>query len=223
MSSKRGRKENTIHYSKEQEDGSLEEKKEKKIGVFSLVIYLTISILVSVLAYYQLFKTDYSFMLDILKIDSNEVTSQKLLTETKFTLLFFPWVSIAMLLLIVTVHIVGFRIFTGRPDALRNENNRVMNALNRVLLNTMEQSFIFLGVYSFLVFKNKMNVSESIAFSIAFIVARFVYAFGYMIQGMTNFILIRATGMTITIFVNIVLVGKLFGISFNTMFLKHLV
>lgn len=222
MSNKKARKENTIHYSKEQE-GVFEEKKDKKMGVFSLVIYLTISILVSVLAYYQLFKTDYSFMLDILKIDANEVTSENLSTETKFTLLFFPWVSIAMLLLIVTIHIVSFRIFTGRPDALRNENNRVMNALNRVLLNTMEQSFIFLGVYSFLVFKNKINVSESIAFSIAFIVARFVYAFGYMIQGMTNFILIRATGMTITIFVNIVLVGKLFGFSFNTMFLKHLV
>lgn len=225
MSSKKSNKnhnENTIKRVKDDED-LFAENKDKKMGVFTLIIYLTVSITIAFLAYYQLFKTDYSFMLEILKIDKSQLKAEKISTETKLTLIFFPWVLIALLFVIITIHIVSLRIFTARGDALRSSSNRVLDALNRALLNSLEQTFIFIGLYSFLIFKNKLSISEAIGFAIAFAVARFIYAFGYMIQGMTKFILIRATGMTITVFVNIVLVGQLFGFNLNSQFLKHLV
>lgn len=225
MSSKKSNKnhnENTIKRVKDDED-LFEENKDKKMGVFTLIIYLTVSIAIAFLAYYQLFKTDYSFMLEILKIDKSQLKAEKISTETKLTLVFFPWVLIALLFVIITIHIVSLRIFTARGDALRSSSNRVLDALNRALLNSLEQTFIFIGLYSFLIFKNKLTISEAIGFAIAFAVARFIYAFGYMIQGMTKFILIRATGMTITVFVNIVLVGQLFGVNLNSQFLKHIV
>ena len=57
MSSKKSNKnhnENTIKKAKSDDEDLFEENKDKKMGVFTLIIYLTVSITIAFLAYYQL-------------------------------------------------------------------------------------------------------------------------------------------------------------------------
>ena len=135
--------------------------------------------------------------------------------ESKILLIFGAWFHLALYLGFTTVLVMFNRIFFSQSALKRdNTDNILITALNRVIQNTIEQSFIFLTVLSIWVFKFA-NTTDNYAFGITFItlflLGRGLFLIGYIIQAATGIFLLRSTGITINLFTTFVFIAPFFN------------
>ena len=108
------------------------------------------------------------------------------------------------------------RIFTGKSDPVRRLDEGVIKCLNRVLQNTLEQTFIFLTglIYYVAHQKNKQTLPAIYSLGIAFVLGRVLFTAGYLLSTINpKFPMMRTAGFTISVFVNLTLILENFGIK----------
>lgn len=113
------------------------------------------------------------------------------------------WLALAPAVVIfVLVGSVGNARFLGPGiDPLQGKDPRFVVVTNRVLANTVEQTFVFvLSGVAVIALVPVERLGAVPALAVLFVVARMVFWFGYLRQA-----LLRAPGMSITIQINLVL------------------
>lgn len=142
--------------------------------------------------------------------------------QNKLEMIFLAWIHPGIIILVLIVLIMTTRLL-GQYNPLRqNQEPLWIITLNRIIQNTMEQSFIFLGFYSYWVIKvsTEENKDLSLKFIVMFFVGRLIFTVGYLFQWITNFIGGRAGGFAMTIFTNFCLLSAIFGCDLTSKIVK---
>lgn len=136
--------------------------------------------------------------------------------ENKVELIALPAFISALTILVLTVLTMLSRAFTLN-DALKKNDNILVTLLNRCISNTLEQSFIFIGLFSYFVLKNvnESNTNLAVDFILMFAFSRAVYIIGYLIQGITcsRIFFIRGAGFMMTLATQALVLTSIFGID----------
>lgn len=114
-----------------------------------------------------------------------------------------PWLALAPALVIfVLVTAVGnARFLSAGIDPLLGQDPRFVTVTNRVLVNTVEQTFIFvLAGVALLALLPAEQLGAIPALAVLFVVARVAFWLGYLRQA-----LLRAPGMSLNIQINVVM------------------
>lgn len=136
--------------------------------------------------------------------------------ENKVELIALPAFISALTILVLTFLTMLSRAFTLN-DALKKNDNALVTMFNRCISNTLEQSFIFIGLFSYFVFKNinETNTNLAVDFVLMFTLSRAVFIIGYIIQGITcsRIFFVRAAGFMMTLATQAFVLSSIFGID----------
>jgi hypothetical protein len=113
----------------------------------------------------------------------------------------------------LAVAIMNFRVLAGAPYPASGTDPVMIVTLNRVITNTIEQSFIFVCLYINILWGDQANISADhiMLFPVFFILGRIIYAVGYVLAAATNIFSLRSPGFSINLTINILMIGELFG------------
>lgn len=126
------------------------------------------------------------------------------------------------IILFVTVLFTMVSRFTTRISGLEKNkpDTPLISLFNRVLKHTLEQGFIFFGLFSYWAF----NVSEvkdsnlAARYCVAFVISRINFLLGNILNHFTNFFVFRGLGFLINIILILTLTGRIFGYTQITLF-----
>jgi uncharacterized MAPEG superfamily protein len=118
-------------------------------------------------------------------------------------------------LFITSALVMMMRILTGAGSPATAEDPVSIRTLNRIILNTVEQSIIFVGLYLPLFLSTETKISSQRILSLAslFIVGRILFALGYLIGSLTKISSFRSFGFAVNLIVNVLLASHYFGIN----------
>lgn len=159
--------------------------------------------------------------------------------EQKLNLLLLSGAATAVFLLITVLSTMVGRIFSGRSGigGKSQEDNLFISTCNRILKNTIEQSFIFYGLYAYWLFNVSGNTGEKVSkvegkdkplavdkaviengktavlFAVLFLSSRIVFYFGYMIHLFTKIFVVRGIGFLVGMFVNLMILQRILGLE----------
>lgn len=92
----------------------------------------------------------------------------------------------------------------------------LVNASNRVITNTIEQSIIFAGLFLPILFNNNtegISGKQLLVIASLFVIGRLTYAIGYLIGSVTDISSFRSFGFAIGLFINLTLAAYHFGVN----------
>lgn len=139
--------------------------------------------------------------------------------QNKFEVILSGLVHTGLFVLLTVFSTMMGRLFTGRSGigGGRNADNNYINACNRILKNTIEQSFIFFGIFSFWVFKvsGEQHSSEAVLLVTAFLVGRLIYYIGYLFSLISGIVAVRAIGFFINVIVLVHILIKIYGLEYK--------
>lgn len=121
---------------------------------------------------------------------------------------------VVALFLLGNVLIVSLlRGLSGKIYPFAEGDNLLINTFNRVIQNTIEQSFIFFPLFSHYVLTVSTEKDSKTAFLyvLVFIVGRLIFLGGYLFNLITKIVGLRVSGFAMNVIVNILLVVKFIG------------
>jgi hypothetical protein len=133
--------------------------------------------------------------------------------EQKLEVIFLSWAMCGFLVLLSGLGVMFFRFITlSSPLDRISSEPALMTAFNRIMLNTIAQSFIFLGFFGYWVLRQG-DSEHAIRYIAIFAVARVLFFVGYTIQATVGLMQVRACGFIMTIMVNMILLAEIVGHS----------
>jgi len=134
--------------------------------------------------------------------------------QGKLYLVMRPGLFIGLFLFSVTIMIMGLRIFTGKSNPVKYEDPFIIGALNRILLNSLEQTVIFLLSYSYFVFFVCTQNQARKAYFLAslFVLARIIFLITYSVGVAVNVPSLRSVGFWMNVLVQTTLFAENLGI-----------
>eukprot|EP00178_Gracilaria_changii_P017035 TRINITY_DN48728_c0_g1_i1.p1 TRINITY_DN48728_c0_g1~~TRINITY_DN48728_c0_g1_i1.p1 ORF type:complete len:111 (+),score=8.91 TRINITY_DN48728_c0_g1_i1:217-549(+) len=98
---------------------------------------------------------------------------------------------------------MGCRIVTLRGSPSTQEDPTIIKLLNRIITNTLEQSFVFLGLFSYFLIDGSANAfSPQLLLNLAswFIIGRWFFSAAYLFGTFIGFPQLRAYGVALAFF-----------------------
>ena len=134
--------------------------------------------------------------------------------EGKLYLVLRPGLFIGLFLFAVTMMIMSLRVFTGRSNPVKYEDPLIIGALNRILLNSLEQTVIFLLSYSYFVFFvcTQNQARKTYFLACLFVLARIIFLITYSVGVAVNVPSLRSIGFWINVLVQSTLIAENLGI-----------
>ena len=135
--------------------------------------------------------------------------------ESKLTTLAMISQFIGCYFLLITAHIWNLRFTTGNINPVNNVDPESIVCLNRVLQNTVEQTFVFLPSLAYWVLKlsTEDNKHEAVLFGFIFVCGRIIFLVGYYFGTLIGLQTLRSFGMGLTYFVSVILIQRNFGLN----------
>lgn len=133
--------------------------------------------------------------------------------ESKLSLIALAFIIQSIVVLALTIFTMLGRIFTLSNPLSKKENDYI-TVMNRNIANSIEQSFIFFGVFAYYVIKTKESTSKNaVDLIIFFTISRLIFVFGYFIHSFTNsqVFLVRGIGYFMGLATQLMVIGLTFG------------
>lgn len=132
--------------------------------------------------------------------------------ESKIGMFSFAWI-LPSLLVISLVSLVMLTRILGQVNPLAKGEPLWITMLNRCIQNTLEQSFVFLGLFLYWILKISTEESKDLAITylLLFVTGRIIFVVGYIIFWLTGLFGFRAAGFLITLFSQILLISTIVG------------
>ena len=108
---------------------------------------------------------------------------------------------------------MSYRVLTAKTIPSSEHDAPMVTTFNRIITNTLEQTFIFAGLYASFYDGKLLNPQLTLAIASMFIIGRISYAFGYAIGSYTRLINLRAFGVVMNFNLNLMLILQLFGVN----------
>jgi len=142
--------------------------------------------------------------------------------ETKFSVVLVAWMSLAALVLLCTVLVMLLRVVMFRPQPYKQADPLIIAVLNRVIANTIEQSFVFIPFFSFWVLTklDEAHKFQAVSVLTLFVAGRAVFFVGYLVQWLTNIFPMRAAGFFTTLICHALVISKVLGCDVTETFLS---
>jgi uncharacterized MAPEG superfamily protein len=109
------------------------------------------------------------------------------------------------------------RILSGRGGigGKRDQDNNYIKVCNRVLKNSIEQTYIFFGIFTYWVLKvsSKGDSKEAVLIVTAFLLGRILFLVGYLFNLITGIFVIRAAGFLLNLLIIVQLLLKIFALD----------
>lgn len=134
--------------------------------------------------------------------------------EDKAEVLFLAWSHLSIFVIFCAIVVMMIRV-VGVVDPLKKNDPKIIEIFNRTIQNTLEQSFVFLGVFGYWLFSFSTIANKDLAyrFVMIFVVGRVTFLIGYILTWITPFKPARALGMGMTLLVQTFLIAAVFGIN----------
>jgi hypothetical protein len=134
--------------------------------------------------------------------------------EAKITTLVLVSALISVFIAFCVIGIILSRYATHSPNPLARQDPPVILFFNRVMLNTLEQTVIFLPILAYwtLKFSTEANKHEVLLFGLVWFASRCLYLLGYGLNFVSKFLsLFRVYGFQIGLLIPVVLGLRIFG------------
>lgn len=136
-------------------------------------------------------------------------------------------VLFAIFLFSIATIIMLMRIFTGKANPATHADPVYISTLNRVITNTIEQTIIFVGLYSPILFGESDSISriggtKALAIVSIFIVGRIFFGIGYGLASATGIVPFRSFGFTFSFILNVILISYHLGFDSFGFLDKHI-
>jgi hypothetical protein len=184
----------------------------KKMRNLFILIVPMISFPITMISIQYCLKTN--FLLEFL--DLSKSIPDVLNFENKISLLarIASWISIVLIFNVLSVILA--RASTQAVNPLKDQNNQIVNLMNKVLTNSVEQSLIFLPLLANWIINSshtEADLKQALTLSIIWIIGRILFWLGYFLGYLMNFTVLRAYGFTPTITVSVILILRIAGIN----------
>jgi hypothetical protein len=105
------------------------------------------------------------------------------------------------------------RALLSKPNPFNDEDPHIISTINRVIQNTIEQSFIFFPLLAHFVLNvsTEKDSKQAFLFVLIFLAGRAIFLVGYLFLLVSKLIGIRVVGFVLNLTVNILLVVKFIG------------
>ena len=108
------------------------------------------------------------------------------------------------------------RVLTVSPNPAKGKDSLLISTYNRIISNTIEQSVIFFGFYTTLLYHNSDNFrslgrDKVLVFAGLFIIGRIAFTVGYFLVLITRIQTCRSFGFAINVMTNTLLASILFN------------
>jgi len=209
--------ETTTNYNQVSDDDyqydNVEPSKMKKVGKFINIALLPLALLTAFFLVRLLLSRDPRSFCSCTKEHIDNYYPTKWGFEQKLEVIFLSWSMCGFLVLLSGLGVLFFRFITlSSPMDKTFTEPALMSAFNRVMLNTIAQSFIFLGFFGFWVIRQG-DSETAIRFMAVFAVARSLFFVGYTLQATVGLQTIRACGFMMTLMCNMILLAEIVGHS----------
>jgi hypothetical protein len=141
--------------------------------------------------------------------------------EDKLKFFSLAWVH-PSLIVITLVTLIMFTRVLGNVNPLKSGEPLWITMLNRAIQNTLEQSFVFLGLFSYWLLNKSENSKLAVTYLAIFVIGRVIFVIGYMFFWLTGFIGFRAAGFLTTLTAQIFLISVVFGHDLTNQFSNYL-
>ena len=134
-------------------------------------------------------------------------------TEAKLSLFFTLLSFIALVITLNVILVIICRGIFNNTNPIDNNDHKIIIVLNRVLLNTLEQSAIFVPLLGNFIFSQstKENLYLAVNLSLIWILGRVIFLVCYLIGSMINLPAIRGAGFMTSLFPSAYLIAKFVG------------
>jgi hypothetical protein len=136
-------------------------------------------------------------------------------TESSWALIRSVFKQLAIFVFAHTSAVMLLRIFLSKSSPSTQDDPTLIKVLNRIITNTIEHSFIFLGLFVYYVIDGSGKFTRYSATAIApqlllnvagwFIAGRWLFSAGYILGTIIGFPQLRSYGFTLTVFSNVFL------------------
>ena len=133
--------------------------------------------------------------------------------ETKLVQIFTAWGGAAVVILGNVFLVMNMRMLGMKPSPYKYQDPVYISLVNRIIANTMEQTMVFVPLFSFYVLAVATEVTRDITAGLilVFLFGRLMFTVGYLFQELSNLIWLRVWGFAMTLLVNILLASAFFG------------
>ena len=154
----------------------------------------------------------------------NQFSIKEVTFESKVEFLFSVMALTGAFVFVNTFMIMLCRMIT-QANPLTQKDPVIIQTLNRVIQNTLEQGFVFFGLFSFWVLKfvNESNKDLAQAYAIIFITSRIIFLIGYPIQSYLQLVTLRVGGFCVTLTVEFLLLGAITGHDLTSLLINGIV
>ena len=144
-------------------------------------------------------------------------------TESKLLLLAGVYLHLALIVFLNTQVAMYSRVIT-RTTPLMSYEPTIINVSNRIISNTIEQGFVFGGLFGYYLLTNVTddNKSQALNLAVLFVIARLVYYVGYLIQGLTGILVVRSSGFAMTLVTHTMIASICFGHNLIPLFTQYI-
>ena len=200
------------------------EDEEKPISKYlsNTMKFLNIGLFIPVFSFLAIFalKTIFQFDLKLGKCHISSFLKRYVATqwnfEGKINFLVTALSFNAYFLFAIVLSIVMLRAFYFRPNPQAETDPILIVTLNRVIQNTIEQSFVFFGILSSYVlnFCPYENKEFLVLLVVSFYAARVVFLIGSLFNLLTKVFALRMSGIIVNVMINLILISKIFGCKY---------
>ena len=133
--------------------------------------------------------------------------------ESKLNFLLFVFFLAAVFNLVLTLITMFARIFSSAPSPNAEEDNILLNTLNRIIQNNIEQAFIFFPLLAHFIFNvsDKDNEKLAVLYAALFLIGRVLFFLGYLLSLVFKIMPLRAVGFFMGTVANVFLIIKFIG------------
>jgi hypothetical protein len=198
--------------SNEEAFNEIPEKKESKLlGVINLGT-LPLFMIAAIIAVKFILDFDFKTCSNAVCAHVTNYFPQKLDFEDKVKLISVAWVHPSVIVIFVVVLVMLSRV-VGNVNPLKSGEPVWITMLNRIIQNTLEQSFVFLGLFSYwiLFISTEANKTTAVKYICIFVAGRLVFTVGYMFFWLTGLFGFRACGFLTTLIAQILLISAVFN------------
>jgi len=199
---------NDIEYTEDYEVNSTP-KKNKFINMFNLAMFPFVLLGAFFLVRLLLSRDPRSFC-PCIKDEIDRYYPSKWGFEQKLEVIFLTWALSGFVVLLSAFGVMFFRMITLRTPLDSCSEPVLLTTFNRIMLNTIAQTFIFLGLFGFWVLRQG-DSEHALRYLTIFAVARVLFFVGYIIQGIFGLMPLRAIGFAMTLMVNLIVLLEILG------------
>lgn len=214
---------NQVSDANEETFNELPEKKESKaIGIINLGTF-PLFIIAAILVVKYIVDKDFKTCTCITSTYISQFYPTKWDFEGKLAFLSLAWIHPALLVIFLVVLVMLTRV-VGNVNPLKSGEPLWITMLNRCIQNTLEQSFVFLGLFFYYILNVSTEETKNLALTylLIFVAGRIIFVVGYMFFWLTGLLGFRAAGFLITLTAQIFLISVIFGNDLTFKFSEYI-